>query len=111
MRPDTQPSLRVSLMSLDLMSSGLIRVVADGGCPLVFRAELYSTGTQADSMVYLFSAQTAQRAAVSPRHEPLTFWEEPVRTWSFCLRRMCATDEAQHPFALMPSLVLPLCRQ
>lgn len=46
-------------MSLDLMSSGLIRVVADGGCPLVFRAELYSTGTQADSMVYLFSAQTA----------------------------------------------------
>lgn len=72
------------------------------GVPSVFRAELYSTGTQTDSTMWLFSAQSAQRAAISPGHQSLAFWEEPVHSGSFCFRCTHAVDEAKQPFALMP---------
>lgn len=72
----TQLSLHVWFLSLDVLSSRLIRALADGGCSFVFRAELHSTGVRADSVAWLLSAQSARRAAISPGHWPLAFWEK-----------------------------------
>ena len=58
-------------------------------------------------MVWLSSAQSGQRTAVSPGRQPLAFWEEPVHVGLFCFRcTHAAVAEAVQAFPFMPGLVL-----